>query len=247
MVAVLAGFVAVPSIVKSLNLSKINMPPITDSLHNQIPWSSTLRGSILGTIAGLLPVIGTNISCHAAWAVEKTFHRNDTAKDSLARLSAAESANNSSQVSVLIPLMLLGIAIVPSEMILLNLLQLKNWVPNLTNWSWEGMPFQFWLITALLVSCAVSYFVCYPLIKLVNRLIGKHLNIVNIVAIVIMIAGVIYSGLQVDAGIFFLICFSLFAMIAIKFRNTEFLPLIAGFFIGDLAINSVQILIDLYM
>ena len=61
-----------------------------------------------------------------------------------------------------------------------------------------------------------------------------------------MTAAVIYAGGLVEAKTFFLISFAVLSIVGVIFKKVDFIPLVAGYFIGDIFIDTIVILQFLY-
>ena len=248
MISLLGGLVAVPMIV---NGSRWKLEHANDTILSRAStvsfnWFSSIRGAIIGLFCGLIPAIGTQISSGVAWIVEKKFYKNDTANDVMSRLVSAESANNSSQITVLVPLLVIGLAIVPSEMILLDLIEMKFWYPGQETWSLFGIAFYQWLGICLAFSALISFLVCYTFISTVHVWLKQNLVLLNKISLVILAVAILYAGSLVEARMFFIASFAFFSSIGLWFIKVDFIPLIAGYFLGDVLIDSVLILQQLY-
>lgn len=77
---------------------------------------SSLRGSVVGAVMGLVPMVGTSISSMVAALIEKKVN-NDNQKIVI----SAEAANNSASITVLIPLIFLALPVIPSEAMIMSL------------------------------------------------------------------------------------------------------------------------------
>jgi putative tricarboxylic transport membrane protein len=80
------------------------------------PVLSSLRGSVIGAVMGLVPMIGTSVSSMVAAVVEKKINNNNQRI-----VVSAEAANNSAAITVLIPLIFLALPIIPSEAVIMAL------------------------------------------------------------------------------------------------------------------------------
>lgn len=248
MIAVLGGLIAVPLIWRYIDWKADVDNPRIDAIKNSLkfPFISSLRGGLLGLFAGLLPAVGTSIGSNLAWKVESKFHPGNDHESVMARLTSAESANNGSQITVLVPLLILGIAIVPSEMILLSVIETKAWIPGQSFWTFYGLGFYSWLMITLIISALICYLVSYVFIKSISRWLENNLRLINRLTILIMSVAVFYAGSLVEARIFFVSCFVLLAMIGVYFKKIDFIPLVAGYFIGDILIDTIIILSFIY-
>lgn len=134
----LSGFIAIPLILEymrtplSVEVQKLQVQPVPVAeriryLFNLRHFASTLRGSIVGCVAGAIPGVSYTISSNMAEAVEKFINKRDTSIASLSKnLLAAEAANNSGAIVVLAPLLLFALPIVPSEAILLSAVEARG-------------------------------------------------------------------------------------------------------------------------
>jgi TctA family transporter len=163
-------------------------------------------------------------------------------QQSLNRLLSAESANNSAAVTVLIPLLLLGIAIIPSEMLLLSIVEIVGWrSSSLTD------TFYYTLYAAVIVSCIVSYLFCYTFVVPFSKLFYKNFKILMWFTVLIMIGSIYYVGSLADNQIFFILCFSVFSIIALlTHKYFDFIPLVAAFLLADETLNVSQTIYNLY-
>jgi len=249
MISVLAGLIAVPLVIRYItwkeNNDVIGISKVTETAP-RFPFASVLRGGILGLFTGLLPAIGTQIGSNLAWYVEKKLKPSNSNQHVMARLVAAETANNGSQITVLVPLLIIGIAIVPSEMLLLSILETKFWMPGQNTFDILGLNFYQLIILSLITASIVSYLSCYTFLSLIYRFLKNNLILLNRLTLIIMTVAVVYSGSLVEARMFFLATFMAFAGLAIWLKNVDFIPFVAGYFIGDIFIDSWVILSYIY-
>lgn len=248
MIVVIGGLIAMPLIVKYINWRQdFTEVPASVPLHRmKFPLLSSIRGGLVGLFTGLIPAVGTVLGSNLAWKVEKTFFPRDDHRSVMARLTSAESANNGSQITVLVPLLVLGIAIVPSEMILLSVIKTKYWMPGESTWVMAGLDFYQWLIIALVASSVICYTVCFTFIKLISGWLGRNLNLINKICVLIMAAAVFYAGSMVEARVFFMSTFLIFSAVGLYFKQVDFIPLVAGYFIGDILYETIEVLTFLY-
>lgn len=252
--AVLSAFLAIPALMKlyyslkDLTLDKTLIQVKKEKSSYQFSWGSSLRGSIIGIFLGVIPMIGTMICSNIAWAVEKFMSKDKTEnQQSLNRLLAAESANNSAALTVLVPLLLLGLAIIPSEMILLSALETLNWNPGVSTWTFLGFGFYQWLFAALMIGCAMSYSFCYTFVIPFSQFFYKHMQSLMWITVALIFSSLYYAGWLVDNRVFFLLCFCLLSFIVILlYKKIEFMPLVAGFLLGEPVLESSRIVYSLY-
>jgi putative tricarboxylic transport membrane protein len=240
-VAVLSAFLAVPALIKIHNTSITNVDVSYKRTCEKFNWSSSIRGSLIGSFLGSVPMVGVMISSNLSWAFEKLFSKNKTEEQqSLNRLTSAEAANNSANVTVLIPMLIFGLAIIPSELILLSIVESKGWTPTLS------LSFFYSIFLAILFSCLVSYLICYTFVSTLTSLIKKYIVLVSSIAVLLMISSMWYSGWLVNNQITYLLTFLFFSFIVIIYRKLDYMPLVVGFLLGDQLLSVSTVFYKLY-
>jgi len=118
-VPVFIGFLMLPEIflyaknqpcVTSIDLRHFDLKRRISHLLKFPSITASMRGSVLGSILGLVPMVGTSISSMVAAALEKKIN-----SDNQKIVISAEAANNSASITVLIPLIFLALPVIPSE------------------------------------------------------------------------------------------------------------------------------------
>ena len=94
--------------------------------------TTILRGSVIGTIIGIIPGTGSAISCFMAWNETKRVSKNPEKFGTgvIEGVAAPESSNNAITGGTLIPTLSLGIPGNSSTAILLGALMLHNLIPG---------------------------------------------------------------------------------------------------------------------
>jgi len=133
--------------------------------------ASSLRGSAFGCFIGLVPHIGSSVSSNLSYAIEKRFGikwRQYNDKGDIKTLVAAETANNSTGLVSLLPLILIGIPISASEAMLLGYIDINNYTINYETTVESGM-FKTMVIWFIVIN-VVSFLLAWPLVRYVNIL-----------------------------------------------------------------------------
>lgn len=212
----------------------------------QNKWAS-IRGSFFGAIVGLIPHIGTGIASNLSYAVEKkraikdgTYREDGHMKS----LISAETANNSCTLVLLLPLMLIGIPMSPSETILISLIEMNsyviNWRVSIEQNFFERLTYWFVFINI------VAVILCWPVVKYVNVL--KKLNMLHMIYAtgVLLVILVLYTGSQqYDMWYHFLVMVLLLPF-GYLLRRTETLILLIAFILQDKLLMSSNIIWNLY-
>jgi len=196
-VPVFIGFLMLPEIfhyarhqpfVANINTSEFSLKTRVANLLKFPPVLSSLRGSIIGAVLGLVPMVGTSISSLVAAAIEKKINNNNQKI-----VISSEAANNSASITVLIPLIFLALPVIPSESVIMGLAERNGF----------GLANSFNLIESL----APTLILILVLINVVNWLIAgifyqsmvsiyKQLNnVIYPILIVVSLAVCGYEGI----------------------------------------------------
>ena len=206
-------------------------------MHVKNWWSckwSSVRGSTFGALVGLIPHIGTTIASNLSYAIEKKrgINNNTYREDGdMKSLISAETANNSCTLVLLLPLMLLGIPMSPSETILISMIEMNSYV---INWrvTLEQDLFYRLIIWFVFINI-VALLLCWPAVKYVNILKKVDMNHMLLVTGVMLVALVLYTGSQQwDMWYHFLVLILLLPL-GYALRKTETLILLIAFILQD--------------
>jgi putative tricarboxylic transport membrane protein len=129
---------------------------------------SWLRGTGVGLIAGIIPGAGVSISSNLAASLEQRLRR-----PSSQILLSAESANNSAGMTSLLPMLIFGVAILPSEAFLLDMISTQQ--VNI-NMAWLVQPYVYdisrlhWILITLLIANCVALVISWQGANLISRI-----------------------------------------------------------------------------
>ena len=221
--SVVFGVYALPRIFELYNQFYIMRPKFQDRKASGLPWLPSLRGSMVGSLLGLVPFIGTMINSHFAYVLEKNFFsKKSNALSAMKRIASSESSNNAGQVTVLIPLFILGLAAQPSEVVLLDLIMNKQWtIANTLN-----LDFIWSLCLFLVFGCLITSMICYVFIKKTLNFFHRHINKVIYFLTAICVVAICFQGYKMDQTIYFFIVFLISACVGWIFKKIDTLPLI---------------------
>lgn len=184
-------------------------------------WFSMLRGSVVGTVAGLVPYVGCVITSNLAHWLERWHHRGWNLDHSMRRLSAAEAANNAAHVSSLIPFMIMGLAVQPSELVLLEILHVQGVRPqDIANL----------LVTvglAIAVSALVAGWLCGHVVSSLMGWFQRWFGVIVAVLMVVLLINVAWLGWSGDQTVYYLITFLVCTAVGLVLhRRVDALPLV---------------------
>jgi len=234
------GVYALPSLYfmfKRLNTKKADLKfENFDILKSSLTNSLTIfRASLIGFISGLIPYIGNGISSNLAFNIEKKLSPNNH----IAQATASESANNSANIAVLIPLLILGVAIIPSEFVLLEIIASSN-----TFVSWKDLSNNFlWIVIFLLITNIISFYVSWNCIQLFNKFVVRMSIILPVLLSVFVISSIFFLGFELSQGSFYLLVLVCFFLLGLVLNGFDLLPFIYAFLLQN---NVEQIFYRFY-
>ena len=202
-------------------------------------FTSSIRGSFIGSFIGLVPHVGTSVSTNLSYAYEKYIGKRKKTyrKDGdLKSLVSAETSNNATIMTQLMPLLLLGIPITSSETLLLAIIDINTYIINYTT-TIETNLFLHLSLWFVIVNI-LGLILCWPAVKYINILRKINMNYMLIATGVLMCGLVVYTGsLEMDAWYYTTVMIVL-APIGYLLRNTEPLVLIVAFILQDKIIEA---------
>lgn len=204
---------------------------------------SVIRGSVIGSIGGMLPGLTTISASHLAYVAEKRIHSDTYTKGNTHCLTSSETANNSGSITQLFPLLMFGIPITGSEAIIYQMLEMKGWEGSATQ-PLALLASNWWILVGVNVIMLV---LAIRFAKHFVRLIPKNdlalkLSIFFILLIVVYIVGVKQTGF----GVFNVFLFLFATGVAYLFPKVNFLPFIFWMCIGDICLENFYTFLQIY-
>jgi TctA family transporter len=225
------GIYAIPALVRSITESKqmnsnIKFDTKITGLFLLLKQNlgSVFRGNWIGFLSGLIPYVGVDMSSYIAYYTERYLK-----KSTLAQVAAAETACNAAGISVLLPLLIYGIAIQPSEVLVL---ELTNTVSFALNWTTVQPVFHilaFWLIVGNLVSFLFSWNFAGWLINKIT-LMGSWLPWILLTLCVYSLYTI---GTSYGQGIYYIAVLAAFSLIGYLVRFRDMLPFVFVLMLQD--------------
>lgn len=244
---VLIGFVAVPVFINifssfdTVYFKNDNLNTHHCWTTQKFSWAAALRGSVVGSVMGLIPAIGSAMSSNFAWNIERYFSKTVSEHDSLKRLTSAETANNSAVITVMLPLFMFGIAIIPSELILFHVISAQGW-------SYIDMTSVDYLSISLtvLLSAAIGFLICSHWVHHLITVIKQHGKLLTSLTLAATILSVMYIGYTQYSAAYYGVLIVLFSTVGLLLRKFEFTPLVMGFMISDQLLRLVVTVTQMY-
>lgn len=242
-ISVVLGMYAMPTILKSLN-----QPMLASDTRFNYAQAGRLelitsnaapiaRGSVIGYLAGLIPYVGVDLSSYLAYYSEKLLKR-----DHMAQIAAAETATNAAGIAMLLPLLIFGIAVQPSQNLLLEITNSVSYVLNWTSVKPMFMIVAAWLVIANFFSFFLSWNLARPVIDNLSKL-GKA---VPWLLCLLCVYSVYSIGMEHNQGVYYLIVMTVFSAIGWIFRKEDTLPFIFVFMLQDKLEPAIIRLYTLY-
>lgn len=233
------GFIVVPilwhytknPIRIEFDVSRVRLNNRFKYLTDRTYIKSMVRGSIIGFIVGLIPGASYTVSSNLASTIENKMNN-----DAMANIVSAETANNAGSISVLLPLLMFAIPIVPSEALVLSVAQMKGFSSN----SIMFMTYFWYIILGLVVINFVNWLLSGVLIGYIlrfNAYLSKSIYIIALSASGVILCYSAYMDHQIElnAVVFVL---ALFAAKMVKSLDSRFIFIFA-FFLSDLILDEV--------
>lgn len=243
--AFLFGLYMVPRLHQMMKETKVKKPNLGQKLKYTPHFFSMMRGGAVGSILGLVPFIGTLLHSNLAYELENFFHKKKNSEDSLRRLTAAETANNSGQITVLIPLLVLGLAIQPSEVILLQLIESQFWTVAKT-YDWKFLSL---LYISIPIGCILTAFLCYNIVRNMMIFFYNYAQFILYIILVISVLNILYMGYQAEQTIYYflVLCISTAIGLLLQNKKIDVLPLIIVFLLENNYSDVIRRTMILYL
>lgn len=240
---VIVALFVIPTLAKSLDTDAIYRgspgPTSGTSLTDHIceyfkTIKSSIRGSLIGSVSGLVPHLTTVLASNISYIIEKKIGTNNKTYDAsgdMKSLVAAETANNSAGFVQLVPLLLIGVPITTSEAIILSILEHNSFLINYSTTISSGLFDQLvlWFVAINIVAFVLSW----PLAKYLHYLYNVPYRYILYTILCVLIAMIWYMGTRSHNEIYYLLTFAALAPVGYLLRNTNTIIIILAFVLQD--------------
>ena len=215
---VLFGLYAMPMLYEVVTQSKPEYLDVSNQkITSKIKFLTLIRSGTIGSICGLIPFVGSTISSQLAYNIEHRFYPKENSEHALARVSAAETSNNAGQVTMLIPLLVLGIAVQSSEVVLINIASQVGWdVESLVTES-----FMLKLMVALTIGAIISGIMCYNLVLHLTKIFVKYFGWLLAALSTLFIINILHIGSMADQLYYYSIVFVISLALGVLSRRLK--------------------------
>jgi len=192
-----------------------------------------LRGTLLGSILGILPGGGAMLSSFAAYALEKKVSKNSAnfGKGAIEGVAAPESANNAGAQASFIPMLTLGIPSNPVMALMIGAMIIQGIQPGPS--VMVEQPALFWgLVASMWIGNAMLVILNLPLIGLWVKMVSVPYHLLFPAILVFCCIGV-FSLANTSFDIYFM---AIFGLAGYLFRKLECepAPMLLGFILGPM-------------
>lgn len=207
--------------------------------------SSSVRGTVIGFCAGFTPGISTAVSSNLAYSIEKWWQtkKKKYKQGNYPSLISAETANNAGAFSCLLPLIVFGIPLVPSEALLYELVMTKGVI---LGQNFSASYFLTNLVPVLLITNAVALLIAWPLAKYICYLRKIPKIVFRILVFFLLLFSIYINGQNSFQTEYNLIVFFSLLPVGYLLRKIDMLPLVFVFIIQsrlDVVLISLKDLI----
>jgi len=230
--AVMICLYIVPELLKFRDVEMGKQKKINKFGYDPSTITSTGIGSFVGFWCGLIPgvtnILGSYLSANLV-------------KKDLNKIAAAEAANNSGALSSLLPLIILGIPIVGSEVLIFYLIVTKGFIFSVDTMNYFTDILYY--IPIVLIICVVLSWGCFNILGQLAQIYKKHKNIliISIVTFICIMSINIYPVKE-----WLIICLLVLGLIGYLLRKFDTFPILYGYFLTDLFWDNLMRVMVIY-
>jgi len=188
-----------------------------------------MSGSMVGMIAGFVPIIGKIVGVSASRALYK---HND--KHSVI---VAESSNNSSIFTAMIPLFLFGVPITLGEILIFNVAETSYWDLDTAFREVLSTPT---LPVTILASGIFGLVLSWPLARYFSHVFVLPTSALKICLLAIVLGSMIYLGITKHMLGFYIIVLLAFIPLGYFLRHRDVIPLIFAFIFAKMSMTVIE-------
>jgi TctA family transporter len=245
-VAVAMGMFGFTEIIRNLELAE-NREIFTAKVGNLLPsWEeikictpAVIRGTILGSILGVLPGGGALLASFAAYTVEKKLSKNKDmfGKGAIEGVAAPESANNAGAQTSFIPLLTLGIPSNAIMAMMIGAMMIQGIAPGPQIMT--ERPQLFWgMIASMWIGNLMLVILNLPLIGMWIKLLEVPYRLMF--PAILLFCGIGVYSLQNSAfDVMMTAIFGVFGYVCLRLES-EPAPLMLGFILGPLMEENLR-------
>jgi len=229
------GMIVVPSLIRKGYTYEVKLDEIKPTFKRPLfayirNWTSSVRGSAIGFVCGLVPGITTILGTTMSHTIENKLHKNKPVR----KIMSAETANNSAQFASLIPLLMFGIPITGSEVFLYHMLIDAGWMPSRLDDLAGNVQMIFtvvlpWFILVNILGILISW----PLAKQAMFVYKMPYNVLVAVVISIMLLVTLWVGWEESRMVSYVFQTVFASALGIIFHRYNLLPMFVAYILSN--------------
>lgn len=230
--AVMIGLYIIPETLKFKDKEFKEAEKITKFGYDIKTVPSTMIGAFVGFWSGLIPGVTNILGSYLSASMVKS---------DVNKIAAAESANNSGALSSLLPLIILGIPIVSSEVLIYYLVLSRGFTFDIDNlYVFTSI---LYYIPFVLITCLLLSWLCFNQLGIIAKLIKKYKRLLTI-GIVLFISAMAIWAYPIKEWM--VISILIMSALGYFIRKWDTFPVIYGFFLTDLFWSNLMRVIAIY-
>ena len=205
----------------------------------KVAFPAVVRGTVLGSLLGILPGGGTVLSAFAAYTVEKRIAKDPSrfGKGAIEGVAAPESANNAASQTSFIPLLTLGIPPNAVMALMVGAMIIHGVVPGPQ--IMEQQPDLFWgLVASMWIGNLMLIVINLPMVGMWVRLLRIPYRLLFPMILIFCCIGV-YSLNNSSVDVYMTAAFAIFGLFLLK-TGFESAPMMLGFVLGPLLEENMR-------
>jgi putative tricarboxylic transport membrane protein len=230
--AVMIGLYIIPEVLKFKDKEFEESEKISKFGYDIKTVPSTIIGAFIGFWSGLIPGVTNILGSYLSASMVKS---------DVNKIAAAESANNSGALSSLLPLIILGIPIVSSEVLIYYLVLSRGFTFDVDNL--HVFTSILYYIPFVLIICVLLSWLCFNQLGMIAKLIKQYKYFFTIGIVVFISAMSIYIYPIKEWMVISLLILS---AVGYLLRKWDTFPVLYGFFLTDLFWNNLMRVVAIY-
>jgi putative tricarboxylic transport membrane protein len=230
--SMMIGLYILPEILKFTELEFNEQNRITKFGYSLRTLPSTLMGSFVGFWCGLIPGVTNILGSYMSAAFVK--------KD-INKIAAAESASNSGALSSVLPLIILGIPIVSSEILVYYLIVGKGFFFDID--TVHKFRDVLYYIPVIVLTCLSLTWIGFNQLAKITSIYKRHKNLFSIVIVSLIIGMSCYIYPTKE---WYIITLCVLSALGYIIRKWDTFPVLYGYFLTDLFWDNLMRVIVIY-
>ncbi|MFL6796049.1 MAG: tripartite tricarboxylate transporter permease [Xanthobacteraceae bacterium] len=241
------GLFGIVEVIRNLEQPTLPRPQFAARMRDLWPgkqdfhdsWRAALRGTLLGSLLGILPGGGAVLAAFASYTLEKKIAKDPRrfGKGAIEGVAGPESANNAAAQTSFIPLLTLGLPSNAIMALMMGAMIIQGIQPGSAVMS--KRPDLFWgMVASMWIGNLMLLIINLPLIGIWVRLLSVPYRLLYPAILLFCVIG-IYSTNSNVTQLVLCVIFAVFGYVLLRF-GCEPAPLVLGFILGPLMEENLR-------